>query len=180
MNAPSFDPVNSFRFDLGQGQIEASDKTTRVLLPAEALGQLLAGLTGEAVGDFGHLIGGDMGRRISERLQDAGRAPAPALLEHLGGEIALAGLGNAKLERWGQALVIAIVGVPFADRGEVLLSGILEGALARALSRQVSAVALGREGNVLRFALLGTAGAERVRVAISGGASFAQALAKLQ
>ena len=37
------------------------------------------------------------------------------VLDHLGGELALLGLGSLGLERWGRALVLTVEGAPSAN-----------------------------------------------------------------
>ena len=75
-------------------------------------------------------------------------------------------------ERWGKALVLAVEGPP--STAEALLVAFVEGALQRALGRDVSALGLGRANEVFRMAVLNRAAADRAREWQQSGASWVQ------
>src|SRR5205085_12100324 len=102
--APPFDPTHSVQFDLDRGRISMPGSDSRLLVPAEALGRLCAGASEDSVKDFGRGFGTEIGRRVAARLGDA--VSVQAMVEHLGGELALAGFGSLGIEVWGRALVL--------------------------------------------------------------------------
>ena len=112
---PRFDPTRAVVFDLTQGQLRDDEGTGRVNVPVEALLRLCAAAGPEAQKDFARGLGSDAGRRVARRLGDnAANLGSEAWVEHLGGELALLGLGNLAFERWGRALVVTVSAAPAA------------------------------------------------------------------
>jgi len=167
----SFDPSGSVAFDVGTGRIALSDGDPYVIVPAAALAALAAGQTdarglGRAIGvkaaaRVGRRLGGEAG---SGRLDRSGTMPpagaigdrlrqasAEALVELLGGEIALLGLGNLRLERWGGAMVFVLDPCAMDARADDLVLGVIEGALSIATDREVSAAVVDRSPRAARI-----------------------------
>ena len=180
MATPPFDPSYSVEFDLGRGQIAVRGSSERVLIPADALGALCEGCDPEVRRDFARRIGTEAGRRTAERLGDPSTAGIEAVVEQLGGDLALMGFGSLGLECWGRALVLTVSGSPFGAGGDELLAGALEGALQRAFGRDVGVVRLERDDGRVRFFISSRAGSERVRGWLSSGTSWSEALVRLE
>lgn len=176
--ATRFDPSYTVEFDLGRGQIAVRGSAERVLIPADALSALLAGSEGEARKDFARRLGTEAGRRTAERLGDTSRSEIEAVVEHLGGDLAVMGLGSLGLERWGKALVFTVTGSPLGAAGDDVLAAVLEGAMQRAFGRDVGAVRLARDDAHARFLVTSRAGAELVQGWLSSGSSWGDALAR--
>ena len=98
------------------------------------------------------------------------RSVGRGLLEHVGGEIAIAGLGSTSFERWGSALVVVLVGSPLAESGDALLETLFATAIGTAASAPVRAASLGREAGASRFLLSSEAGVARASASSSGAA----------
>lgn len=179
MTSPRFDPSHNVAFDLERGQIVLRGSPERVLVPADALLALCEGAGPEALVDFGRRVGTDAGRRIAERLQHTASASIEAVVEHLGGELALLGFGSLALERWGRALVFSITGSPFGAGGDAVLGAILEGALQRGFGRDTGVVRLERDAARARFLVTSPSGADRVRELLDGGTSWGDVLTQL-
>jgi hypothetical protein len=177
MGTPRFDPTHSLEFNLDRGSVKLSGSLERVLLPADALSALVRGADTETKRDFARRLGTEAGRRVAERL-DAG-ANAEAVVEHLGGEIALMGLGSITLERWGKALVVAVQGSPLRGDGDEILAGVIEGALQRGFGRTAAVVPLVRDDSLVRLLIASPAAAERVRAWLGSGVRWGDALARL-
>lgn len=177
MGTPRFDPTHSLEFNLDRGSVKLSGSLERVLLPADALAALLRGADAETRRDFARRLGTEAGRRVAERL-DAG-ANSEAVVEHLGGEVALMGLGALGVERWGRALVVTVTGSPLRAEGDELLAGLVEGALQRAFGRHTAVVALGRDDTLVRLLVVSSNAAERVRAWLAEGTSFGDVLGRL-
>src|SRR4051812_14422443 len=102
-----FDPSKAVTFDLASGLVHIEGAPSRLLVPAEALGALCAAAGDGATAAFGRAIGVPMGRRIASRFAgdsaDAGdsvrKASVEEIVDHLGGEMAIAGLGSLAIER---------------------------------------------------------------------------------
>jgi hypothetical protein len=177
MGTPRFDPTHSLEFNLDRGSVKLSGSLERVLLPADALAALVRGADGETRRDFARRLGTEAGRRVAERL-DASASPE-AVVEHLGGEVALMGLGSIGFERWGRVLVVTVHGSPLRGEGDDILAGIIEGALQRAFGRSAGVVPIQRDDTLVRLLVVSAGAAERVRSWLGSGLSWGDALARL-
>jgi hypothetical protein len=177
--ATRFNPSGSVSFDLARGRVDCGGD--HVLVTADALVDLCRAAGDEAVADFGRRLGTAAGRRIADRLgNDASGASLEEVLDHLGGELALLGLGSLGLERWGRALVLTIDGGPFGQQLDRLLGAVLEGALQRAFGRDCHATKLMRDDRRVRFLIASPASASRVAGWLGSGVSYGDALTRLQ
>lgn len=198
MRSFRFDPSKAVTFDLESGLVHLDGAPSRILVPASALGALCVAAGAGAASAFGRELGAAMGQRLVSRFAVSGvaaegepsvaegaapdgvRGATPeAVVEHLGGELALAGLGTLGIERWGRALVMVIDHCPLGSESSCLLEAVLEGALEATTGRAVRALLLDRDPVRARFLIAGGAAANRVRGWLSGGASWGDALAKL-
>ena len=90
-----FDPTRSIRYDLERGQLRDEEGTLRLNIPAALLLRLCESAGEAATRDFLSALGTDIGRRIQAALgQDLSAAPIESWAEHLGGQLALLGLGE--------------------------------------------------------------------------------------
>jgi hypothetical protein len=177
--ATRFNPSGSVSFDLVRGRVDCGGE--HVLVAADALVDLCRAAGDEAVSDFGRRLGTAVGRRIAERLGDgASSATMEEVLDHLGGELAVAGLGSLGLERWGRALVLTIDGSPFGQQLDRLLGAVLEGALQRAFGRDCRAAKLMRDDRQVRFLITNPSSADKVAEWVGSGQSYGDVLARLQ
>jgi hypothetical protein len=175
-----FNPTGSVEFDLTRGQVKLGGDGERLLVPVDALLALCQAAGDEAARDFGRRLGTEVGRRVAARLTEGvDRAPVEAVVEHLGGELALMGLGSLGVERWGRALVVMFEGSPLGAIGDGVLAAILEGAVSRAFSRDASVVVLSRDDSALRLLVTGSGGAERVRALLGQGVVWGEVLTRL-
>jgi hypothetical protein len=176
--ATRFNPSGSVSFDLVKGRVDLGGE--HVLVPADALVDLCRNVGDDAVVDFGRRLGTAAGRRVAERLGEGSPASLEDVLEHLGGELALLGLGSLGLERWGRALVLTVDGAPFGQQLDRLLGAVLEGSLQRAFGRDCHAVKLVRDDRQVRFLITSAASASKVSQWLGSGLSFGDALTRLQ
>jgi hypothetical protein len=178
MDTSSFDPTRAVVFDLNRGQVTLNGGAAVLVIPAEILAQVCAGLDVAAVRQFGSMLGKHAGGRVRARLS-AGFVPTlEVMVDHLGGEMSLAGLGSLVMERWGQALVVRIESCPLAQ-GQELMSAYIEAALLAAVGREVTALVLERGASSIRLLLCSKAASTKVKGWLAGGASWADALAAL-
>ena len=177
-----FDPSKAVTFDLSHGLVHLEGAPSRLLVPAEAPRALADAAGPEAAAAFGRAMGEAMGRRAASRLgAGAGvdEAPVEAVVEHLGGELALAGLGSLGLERWGRALVLVVDQSPLGAAGDGLLGAALAAALEAAAGREVRTLLLGRDAVRARFLVGGSAGVARVEAWLEDGVPWGEALVRL-
>lgn len=183
------------RFDLERGRVTLRDqsgvsdeRSSRALIPVDALAALCRGVPPDAVVDFGRGIGTDLGRRLAERL--AGQLPGASpqtILDVLGGEVALLGLGSLRLELWGRALVFALEESALlqASPGDTndpstrLLAAVIEGAVARGLGRDACVLPIARNRDELRLLICSRTAETRVRSWLADGCHYGEALARL-
>jgi len=177
MSSPRFDPTHSLEFNFDRGTVKIGGHGERVLVPADILASLLKGADSDTRKDFAHRLGTEAGRRVGERID--GTASITAVVEHLGGELALMGLGSLGLERWGRALIVTITGSPLRAEGDEVLAGVIEGALMRAFGRTASVVPIQRDDSLVRLLVVSPDAGKRVRAWLDSGISFGDALARL-
>ena len=178
MDTSSFDPTRAVVFDLPRGQVTLQGKSPVLVLPAEALAQICGRLDVAAIRQFGSVLGKPAGVRIRERLR-SGSPSLEVMVDQLGGELSLAGLGALTIERWGQALLIRIEGCPLGAPAHELMSAYVEAALQVSVERELEALVLERGPDSFRLLLCGKAGAARVKGWLSAGGSWGDALAAL-
>jgi hypothetical protein len=174
----NFDPTASVVFDLDGGKLSLVRGSAQVMLPAAALSDLCATLEVEAVRRFGSQLGAQAGARIVDRI-GAERPSMQGMVDQVGGELSLSGLGSFSIERWGKALVARVQGCPLGSGGSALLSAYLERALLAALGRELSALAVEETEQGMRFFLCSSAAARRVRGWLAEGKSWGDALVLL-
>lgn len=173
-----FNPNQEVRFDLGHGNITVGE-SSRIFVPVDALLALCRSVGADAVRDFGHRLGAELGRRAVARLSGADKASIATVVEHFGGDLALIGLGSLSAEQWGRALVLSVEGSPLGVDGDPLLGAVLEGALQRGLGRDATLVPIARLDRSVRFLVLNAKTAQAVRGWLSGGLGWGDALARL-
>jgi hypothetical protein len=178
MPDPRFDPSKAVTFDLTHGLVHLEGAPPRLLVPADAILRLARAAGPAAAAAFGRSSGEAMGARVRSRLA-AGEASIEAVVEHLGGELALAGLGSLSVERWGRALVMVIDQSPLGAEGDALIEAALAAAVAGTAGKSARAILLGREGVRARFLIGGHAGVEKVRAWLAEGLSWGDALVRL-
>jgi hypothetical protein len=175
----NFDPSYALEFDFGRGQVRMANAGERLLVPSDALLALCDGAIDDAVRDFGRRLGTEAGRAMLGRLGEAWQSSMEEVVEHLGGELALMGLGSLGLERWGHALVLSFSFSPLGGGGDLLLGSVLEGAMQRCFGRDVVAAKLVRQGDQVRFLIAGREGADKAHGWLSQGVAWGDVLSRL-
>jgi hypothetical protein len=177
MAEPRFDAANSVKFDLGRGQVEL-EGGARLLVPVDALLAVCRGLGQDSLRDFGRRLGTEAGRRVADRIS-VKQASLDAVIDHLGGELALIGIGSLGAERWGRALVLTLDDSPLGADGDALVAAILEGALQRSMARDANIVRLDRKEGRVRWLVVNAKTAEKTRQLLSQGVAWGNVLARL-
>src|SRR6185295_10703702 len=157
MDTSIFDPTRAVVFDLSRGQVTLQGKSPVLVLAAEALAQVCGHLDAPALRQFGAVLGKQAGARIRDRIGSARSLTLEAMVDQLGGEVSLAGLGSLAIERWGDALVVRLEGCPLGAPGQELMSAYVEAALQQAVEREVTALVLERGPESFRLLLCGKA-----------------------
>jgi hypothetical protein len=175
-----FDPTGAVQFDLGKGLVSIDRSSQRLVIPADLLTELCQGAGREVSVNFGQRLGSELGRRVAERLGPSTQTGSVELLvEHLGGDWALMGLGCLGIERWGRALVLTVEHSPLGSQGDDMLKSVLAGALQRALGRDVGITRLTREGSLVRFFVGSRPTAASVQSWLLEGSNWGDVLVRL-
>lgn len=180
----------ALRFDLARGRVTVGSGAPGVLLPADAIASVCRHLNADVLTDLGRGWGNELGRRVAERLSsDMPKLTTAEMVDHLGGELALAGLGSLSVEFWGHALILAVSESPLrtgdaaskrqVDSGDRLLAAILEGALIRATGRALRVATLARVDDIVRYVACNEDTKEKIEALIAEGCHYGEALARL-
>ncbi len=180
MAEPQFNPAQALKFDFGRGQVSLQGQGLCVVVPRQALLELLAAAGDEAARNFGHQLGADVGRRIAERLgSSVQQSSVEVFVDQLGGEIALLGLGSLAVERWGMALVIVMHGAAPEKNGTALICAVVSGALQRALSRDAAVLQIAQSDDELRLLVISKYAAARVQQWLDEKVPWSEVIARL-
>jgi pimeloyl-ACP methyl ester carboxylesterase len=181
MASPPFDASKAVTFDLSRGEIRKDDGERRVLISARAITALCQAAGDDATSAFGQSLGESIGAAIAARFERSGGnargAVIESIVEHVAGELAVAGLGTISAERWGRALVL-VVDHASAESDKVLVP-LLGAIVSRAAKVQARCVRLSREGDRARFLVAGEVGAGKVRDWMNAGVPWGEALVRL-
>jgi len=175
-----FDPALALKFDLGRGTVSQSGAGARLVLSADVVAALLKGAPAEVVRDAGQQLGTELGRRVQPSLGEIAETPPERVLEFLGGELALLGLGGLGLERWGQALVFSLVDNPLGAAGDDFMCALFDGALLRIYGKATRVVCVKREGERARYLVCSERAAAQVTSWLGAGVGWGDALTRLQ
>jgi hypothetical protein len=182
---PAFDPSRSVAFDLERGHVALSDGEAQLLVP---VGPLLSFIAGELdARKLGRYLGVSVSGRVGARFRDRGTAPRDAIrgapletvVELLGGELALLGVGNLRVERWGRALLFVLDPCPLDQRADAFLCGIFEGVLTSVSAREVAAVVVDRADGNVRILVGGVGAMAKVEALVHRGAFFTDVVTAL-
>lgn len=180
MALPQFDANHSVKFDIARGSVELQGAGPRLLVPPDALLDLCRHAGEDALRDFGRRLGTEAGRRMQDLLgKAADTASIEGFVDHLGGNLALLGLGSLSVERWGRALVFVVDGSPLGPAGDTLLAAILEGAVQRCLGRDAHMVAIDRDDKRVRLLATGSSGATRAKALLAQGVKWGEVLSRM-
>ena len=175
----SFDPTGAVLFDLDRGRIEMAGGGASLMLPAAVLAQLCARASADELRAVGATLGKQAATRILARMGDGARPSLQEMVDELGGELGLLGLGTLGIERWGRSLVVQVGGCPLGGAGGSLLAGFVESAIVGSTGRQLRAALVDREADSPRMLLCSPDVGERVEGWIAAGRGFGEALTAL-
>ena len=181
MAGPTFDPRHAIRFDLPRGSVTTGSNERHVVMSCAAIDDLVLIAGPEAATAVGRSFGASIGQRVATRLGGAmgvSDSSIETVVAHLGGELAIAGLGVLAIERWGRAMVVLVDRPAVSDLA--FLASILEGALEAATARPVRCLALGRDGGAVRVLVAGAHGVDRASAWLAEGCAWGEVIARLQ
>jgi hypothetical protein len=175
-----FDPTHAVTFDLAHGTVTAGDQR-HVLLSSAVVDDFVLIAGPEAAAAVGRAFGMVMGRRLAVRrggTLGVRAASVDEVVTDIAGELAVAGLGAAALERWGRALVVVIDRPAVSDLP--FLASIVEGMIDAATGSMALCTSLGRDGTLARFLIAGARSTGRAREMLAQGSAWGEVVARLQ
>jgi hypothetical protein len=172
-----FDAHGAVTFDLSRGLVRLRGESPQVLIPAELL---VAACEGGAANQLGSRLGAFLAARLRKRLGDTVEQPHDVVIEQLAGELALAGLGALRLERWGAAVVFVLGACPLGPYSGDFVEAMLAAALVEIGQRELAVVSLGQSGVERRYAMLAPPVATQLRRKLEVGESWQALLAGLK
>jgi hypothetical protein len=179
---PAFDPARSISFDLGRGEVRLTSGEQHILLSPSVVSTLLER------SPFAREIGRSSGEAIAERARNRARSADETLrgvhlakvVDLVGGELALLGIGNLRIERWGKALLFVLDPCPLDARADSFLAGLIEGAVYVAGGREVGAVVVDRGEDLVRLFVGTKATVTAAEAMRNEGALFTEVVSRLQ
>jgi len=150
-----------------------------VILPATLLAELCGHLDGAVVAQAGGRLAASVSDGLKKRLGAMDGASLQQVIDHVGGELALLGLGSCSAERWGRALVLKVESAELGEATASFLTGFFEGCLQSLAKRPLSVVALPQADGSVRFVVCSEAAANRVRGWRDQGVGFGDAMQRL-
>ena len=176
----STDLSHAVTFDLARGSVSAMGAERTVLLPVDALFDLVSSAEPEVAASVGKGIGQSIGERLAQQLGGADGVRGASLdtvINAIAFEFSVAGFGAFGIERWGRAMVLVVEHAP--RLGGTFLASVLEGILEAATQTRVACTLLAA-GPVQRILVANPDAIERVRTFIGEGTPWADALSRLQ
>jgi hypothetical protein len=180
MAGSAFDASGAVRFDVKAGAASDARGARLVLVPTAAL-EALERTTPGALAHVGAEVGRACGARVAARLggeSGVRGSTLEAVVSHLAGELAIAGVGAVHLERWGRAMVIVVANPGVNSDGFVCAT--LAGAIHASAGREVAIAPLGREGTTARYFVGTPATVTKAKSLVSQGKSWSDILGILQ
>jgi len=176
----STDLSHAVTFDLARGSVSAMGSERTVLVPVDALFDLVSAVDAEVAESVGKGIGRAIGERLGRDLggpEGIRKAALDSVINAMAFELSVAGLGVFGIERWGRAMVLVVEHAP--RLGGTFLVKVLEGTLEAATQTSVSCMLLAADP-VQRVLVASQSATERVRAFIREGTPWAEALSLLQ
>ena len=145
-----FEPGGFFQFDMAHGSVRSRGGSRVLLLSEEVLAPLI--VTAVNNGDLTAVraMGSQLGEIVARGLPGSASTLAPeVVVSHAANVVSLFGWGRLRLERWGEALVLAVDGLPPLDEDNLALAALLGGMFSTLCKVEVACVPLSQSAQYL-------------------------------
>ena len=143
MPEAQFDPGGFFQFDLAHGAVRSRDGGRVILLSEEVLAPLITTAVNNGDLTAVRILGSQLGTLLGAELPgDAASLPPHVVIGHAASLMALYGWGRLHLERWGDALVLEVEGLPPLDDDNLAVAALLGGMFSTLCNAEVACVPL--------------------------------------
>lgn len=180
MTQSAFDAAGALHFDLARGNLTLDGKVPAIAVPTSALDALFKRAPADIVEGFGKRLGNQAADLVRDRVGDRKLLlDLEAVNEQLGGALALLGLGDLQMERWGMALVVKLKSMTLRSGHVAIARSALESAFFQLFERPVKAVAVAHDETSVKLVVVAPEVAAKVEAWVAQGLSFGELLNQL-
>lgn len=172
-----FDPSGFFKFDMARGSVRSKGGGRLLLLAEDVLAPLI--VTAVNNGDLTAVraMGSQLGMMVAQSLPGtAANLPPAVVMGHAANVVSLFGWGRLKLERWGDALVIEVDGLPPLDEDNLAVAALLGGLFSTLCKVEVACVPLAQS---TKYLVVDPSIAEQIWAWSKGGESLSTIAGRL-
>ncbi len=141
MSEPRFDPGAFYEFDLPSGRVRGRTGERVIVLSEAVLGPLVAAASSAGdltpVRTLGALLGDEV---VASLGRESDGLSTETVLSHAAAIFAMHGFGKLGVERWGDAMVLAVTDTPTLDEMWLGLAALLGGMFSQISRREVACV----------------------------------------
>ncbi|MDD9943406.1 MAG: hypothetical protein OXU20_20365 [Myxococcales bacterium] len=172
-----FDPGGFFQFDLAQGSVRARGGERVLLLSESVLGPLIVTAVGSGDLTAVRSMGSKLGELVANTLPGAVSSLSPAqVVGHAAAVVSMFGWGRLRLERWGDALVLEVEGLPPLDDDNLAVAALLGGMFSTLCKLEVACVPLSHS---TKYIMVDPTIAEQIWAWSKGGDSLGTIVGRL-
>jgi len=177
MPEAQFDPGGFFQFDLAHGAVRSRDGGRVILLSEAVLAPLITTAVNNGDLTAVRILGSQLGTLLSSELPgDQAGLPAGTVIGHAASLMALYGWGRLHLERWGDAMVLEVEGLPPLDDDNLAVAALLGGMFSTLCNTEVACVPLAEP---TKYIMVEPAVAEQVWAWSKSGKTLGEIVAAL-
>lgn len=172
-----FDPGGFYQFDMAQGSVRLRGGQRVLMLSEDVLAPLV--VTAVNNGDLTAVrsLGSQLGSLVAQALPGTASTLSPAaVVGHAANIVSLFGWGRLQLERWGDALVLEVAGLPPLDDDNLAVAALLGGMFSTLCKVEVACVPLSRSA---KYMMVDPSIAEQIWAWSKGGESLSAIAGRL-
>lgn len=171
------DPGGFYQFDMMHGTVRMRGGQRVLMLSEDVLAPLI--VTAVNSGDLTAVrtMGSQLGALVAQSLPGTASTLSPAVVVgHAATMVSLFGWGRLRLERWGDALVLEVDGLPPLDEDNLAVAALLGGMFSTLCKVEVACVPLSRSS---KYIMVDPSIAEQIWSWSKGGESLAAIAGRL-